>query len=134
MRLADGRVLPNFLCQALRGEPMTIYGDGSQTRSFCYVDDLVDGLWRLLSAEEPLPVNLGNPQEVTIREFAERIKAATGSSSEFVHRPLPADDPRVRRPDVSKARRLLSWFPKISLDQGLERTIPDFRTRLHLRT
>jgi dTDP-glucose 4,6-dehydratase len=130
MRLADGRVLPNFLCQALRGEPLTIYGDGSQTRSFCYVDDLVEGVWRLLRVEEPHPVNIGNPDEMTIREFAERILAATGSKSGMVVKPLPADDPRKRRPDITRARTLLGWSPKVTLEAGLEKTVRDFRARL----
>jgi dTDP-glucose 4,6-dehydratase len=132
MRLADGRVLPNFLCQALRGEPLTIYGDGGQTRSFCYVDDLVDGVWRLLAVEEAYPVNIGNPQEMTIRQFAERILAATGSRSPLVTRPLPEDDPKVRRPDITRAQRLLGWAPKVGLDEGLATTVRDFRARLRI--
>jgi dTDP-glucose 4,6-dehydratase len=132
MRLEDGRVLPNFLCQALRGQPLTIYGDGSQTRSFCYVDDLVDGVWRLLGAEEHYPVNIGNPHEMTIRQFAERILAATGSTSPLVARPLPQDDPKVRRPDITRAQRLLGWSPKVSLDEGLAATVRDFRARLSI--
>ena len=130
MRLEDGRVLPNFLCQALRGDPITIYGDGSQTRSFCYVDDLVDGVWRLLWVEESFPVNIGNPEEMTIRQFADRLLAATGSSSSFVFRPLPADDPKVRCPDITRARTLLGWTPKVPLDEGLVPTVRDFRARL----
>jgi dTDP-glucose 4,6-dehydratase len=132
MRLADGRVLPNFLCQALRGEPLTIYGDGSQTRSFCYVDDLVEGVWRLLGVEESYPVNIGNPDEMTIRQFADRILAATGSKSAMVAKPLPADDPRVRRPDITRARKLLGWSPKVSLEEGLAKTVRDFRARLEI--
>ena len=130
MRLADGRVLPNFLCQALRGEPLTMYGDGSQTRSFCYVDDLVDGVWRLLAVEDHYPVNIGNPEEMTIRQFADRILAATGSSSPVVTRPLPEDDPKVRRPDITRAQKLLGWSPKVALDDGLAATVRDFRARL----
>ncbi len=130
MRLADGRVLPNFLCQAIRGEPLTIYGDGSQTRSFCYVDDLVDGVWKLLWVEDSGPVNIGNPDEMTILEFAKRILAATGSKSPLVAKPLPADDPKVRRPDISRAKRLLGWSPNVPLDAGLEKTVRDFRARL----
>jgi nucleoside-diphosphate-sugar epimerase len=132
MRLEDGRVLPNFLCQALRGEPLTIYGDGSQTRSFCYVDDLVEGVWRLLWVKdpEPYPVNIGNPDEMTIRQFADRILAATGSTSPIVAKDLPADDPKRRKPDIARARRLLDWSPRVSLDIGLERTVRDFRARL----
>jgi dTDP-glucose 4,6-dehydratase len=133
MRLEDGRVLPNFLCQALRGEPLTIYGDGSQTRSFCYVDDLVEGVWKLLSVEEGDPVNIGNPDEMTIREFAERILATTGSRSPVVSKPLPADDPKRRRPDITRARRLLGWSPSVPLDVGLERTVRDFRTRMGMQ-
>ena len=130
MRLADGRVLPNFLCQALRGEPLTLYGDGSQTRSFCYVTDLVEGIWRLLHTEEAYPVNLGNPDEMTIRQFAERILEATGSSSRFDVRPLPEDDPKVRRPDITRARTLLRWEPRVSLRAGLVETVQDFRKRI----
>jgi dTDP-glucose 4,6-dehydratase len=130
MRLADGRVLPNFLCQAIRGEPLTIYGDGSQTRSFCYVDDLVDGVWKLLWVEDSDPVNIGNPDEMTILDFARRILAATGSKSPISTKPLPADDPKVRRPDISRAQRLLGWSPKVALDAGLEKTVRDFRARL----
>src|SRR5207248_7944039 len=109
MRLDDGRVLPNFMGQALRGEPLTLYGDGSQTRSFCYVDDLVDGIYRLLHTDFHEPVNLGNPHEVTILEFAQEFLALTGSKSSLVFKPLPQDDPKVRRPDISRARQLLGW-------------------------
>jgi dTDP-glucose 4,6-dehydratase len=133
MRLNDGRVLPNFLCQALRGEPLTLYGDGSQTRSFCYVTDLVDGIWRLLHVEDAAPVNLGNPREMTIREFGEKILVATGSKSRFENRPLPQDDPKVRRPDITRARKLLGWEPKFSLEEGLRPTVEDFRRRLGVR-
>ena len=127
MRLNDGRVVPNFIAQALRGEPMTVYGDGSQTRSFCYVSDLVEGLVRLLRSNHNTPVNCGNPMEVTILQFAEKIKALTGSRSEIVFRPLPEDDPKVRQPDIGLARRLLGWEPKVSLDDGLRQTIDYFR-------
>jgi dTDP-glucose 4,6-dehydratase len=130
MRLEDGRVLPNFLCQALRGRPLTVYGDGSQTRSFCYVDDLVDGIWRLLHVEDGDPVNVGNPREMTIREFGEAILRATGSASGFERRPLPQDDPKVRRPDITRARALLGWEPRVPLEQGLVPTVADFRGRL----
>ena len=119
MRLNDGRVLPAFMGQALRGEPLTVFGDGSQTRSFCYVDDLVEGIWRLLGSDERLPVNLGNPQEMTIRQFGDAVLKATGSSSEFTFKPLPIDDPKVRRPDISKARSLLGWEPRVNLEEGL---------------
>jgi UDP-glucuronate decarboxylase len=128
----DGRVVSNFIVQALRGEPITIYGDGRQTRSFCYVDDMVDGLVKLMSTPDSFtgPVNLGNPAEFTIRELATRIVELTGSDSELVFKPLPADDPRQRRPDISLAESELSWHPRIQLDQGLEETIAYFRTFL----
>jgi UDP-glucuronate decarboxylase len=128
----DGRVVSNFIVQALRGEPITIYGDGRQTRSFCYVDDMVDGLVKLMNTPDSFtgPVNLGNPAEFTIRELATRIVELTGSDSELVFKPLPADDPRQRRPDISLAESELSWHPRIQLDQGLEETIAYFRTFL----
>ncbi len=127
MRLNDGRVVPNFIHQALTGRPLTVYGDGSQTRSFCHVDDLVEGIVRLLGADRAGPVNLGNPREMTILEFAEEILACTGSQSEIQHRPLPVDDPRTRRPDISLARQILGgWEPRISLEEGLRRTIDHF--------
>ncbi len=127
MRVDDGRVVTNFAAQALRGQPLTVYDDGSRTRSFCYVSDLVDGLCRLLQSAEPYPVNLGNPDEMTVHEFAERIRRITGSSSPIVNRPLPEDDPRQRRPDISKARRLLGWEPRVPLEEGLRLTIDHFR-------
>ena len=127
MRLNDGRVVPNFIAQALRGEAMTVYGDGSQTRSFCYVSDLVEGIVRLLRSDHSGPVNCGNPLEVSILEFARKIKALTGSKSEIVFRPLPEDDPKVRQPDIGLARRLLGWEPKVSLEDGLRKTIDYFR-------
>jgi len=127
MKLDDGRVVPAFLDQALKDEPMTIFGDGSQTRSFCYVSDLVDGLVRLMLSDERYPVNLGNPREITILEFAQEIRRLTGASSKFVYQPLPQDDPTRRRPDISKARRLLGWEPRISLEEGLQNTIEYFR-------
>ena len=127
MRLDDGRVLPNFVGQALRGEPLTVYGEGKQTRSFCYVSDLVDGIYRLLHADYHLPVNLGNPSEITIREFAEEILKLTGSKCPLVNRPLPADDPRQRKPDISLARKLLGWEPKVGREEGLRRTIEYFK-------
>jgi dTDP-glucose 4,6-dehydratase len=130
MRLDDGRVLPNFMGQALRGEPLTIYGDGSQTRSFCYVDDLVEGIYRLLAADFHEPVNLGNPDEVTILEFAREILALTGSKSELVFKPLPQDDPKLRRPDISRARRLLGWEPRVDRHEGLRRTLAHFQSRV----
>ena len=127
MKLDDGRVVPAFLDQALRGLPMTIFGDGSQTRSFCYVSDLVDGLFRLMGSEERYPVNLGNPCEMTIREFAERIRRLTGSRSELSSEPLPEDDPRQRQPDITKARTLLGWEPRVDLDEGLAKTVEYFQ-------
>jgi dTDP-glucose 4,6-dehydratase len=130
MRLNDGRVLPAFMSQALAGEPMTVFGDGRQTRSFCYVDDLVEGILRLLHSDEKEPVNIGNPVEMTILQFAEAVKRATGSNSPLAHKPLPVDDPKVRRPDISKAQRVLSgWAPKVALDEGLRRTTEYFRRR-----
>src|SRR5262249_18196759 len=122
MRLDDGRVVPNFMGQALRGEPLTVYGDGSQTRSFCYVSDLVEGIVRLLFAAFQEPVNLGNPNEVSIRAFAEEILSLSGSRSPIVTKPLPQDDPRVRRPDIERARRLLGWEPQVDRREGLRRT------------
>jgi dTDP-glucose 4,6-dehydratase len=130
MKLKDGRVVPAFLEQALNGNPMTVFGDGSQTRSFCYVSDLVDGLCRLMWTDERLPVNLGNPTEITILEFAKRIQQLMGSSTEIDFQPLPEDDPRQRQPDISKARRLLGWEPKVALEDGLRDTIEYFRTQL----
>lgn len=127
MRPNDGRVVSNFIVQALRGEPLTVYGDGSQTRSFCYVDDEIEGIYRLFMSDYVGPVNIGNPVEVRIRELAEMVIRLTGSTSEIVERPLPQDDPKVRRPDISLARRLLGWEPKISLEAGLRRTIPYFQ-------
>ncbi len=130
MQLNDGRVVPAFLDQALRGEPLTVFGDGKQTRSFCYVSDLVDGLCRLMESGERYPVNLGNPLELTILEFAEHIRRLTGSNVPLLHCPLPQDDPRQRQPDISKARQLLGWFPRVELEDGLRRTIEYFRGRL----
>lgn len=130
MRLNDGRALPNFLYQALSGEPITVYGDGKQTRSFCYVSDLLDGIYRLLESEEHGPVNIGNPQELTILEFAERVRALVGGSAPIVFRPLPQDDPKQRCPDISKARRLLRWEPKVNLEEGLKLTYEYFRDKV----
>lgn len=129
MKLDDGRVVPAFLAQALRGEPLTVFGTGAQTRSFCYVSDMVDGLIRLSECGHPLPVNLGNPEELTVLEFARLIRRLTGSVSEIVFEPLPEDDPRRRRPDISKARELLGWAPSVALEDGLARTIESFRSR-----
>jgi len=127
MRPHDGRVVSNFIIQALKGEPLTVYGDGSQTRSFCYVDDLVDGIVRLWERGGPDPINLGNPGEFTVRQLADRVLALTGSTSQVVHRPLPEDDPRVRQPDITRARQQLQWEPRVALDEGLKRTIAFFR-------
>jgi dTDP-glucose 4,6-dehydratase len=120
-------VVPAFLDQALRGEPLTVFGDGHQTRSFCYVSDMVEGLTRLAASEERFPVNLGNPVELTILEFAERIRRLMGSDLEFVFQPLPSDDPRKRRPDISKAERILGWEPKVALEDGLRETVKYFK-------
>jgi dTDP-glucose 4,6-dehydratase len=127
MKLDDGRVVPAFMDQALRDEPMTIFGTGAQTRSFCYVTDLVDGLYRLMQSDERYPVNLGNPREMTILEFAGHIRALTGTKSELVFRELPEDDPRQRQPDITKARTLLGWEPKVSLEDGLRATVSYFK-------
>src|SRR5437870_2405979 len=127
MRVNDGRVVPAFIAQALRNEPLTVHGDGQQTRSFCYVSDLIEGIYRLMQSEEHEPVNLGNPQEITILEFAERIRALTGSNVPIVFKPLPEDDPKQRCPDITKARRILHWEPEVSLDEGLPRTLEFFR-------
>ena len=127
MKLNDGRVVPAFLDQALRGEPITVFGDGSQTRSFCYVSDLVDGLYRLLHSDEVYPVNLGNPVEMTIRQFAEAIRDRINSKSEIIYEPLPEDDPKQRQPDITKARTLLGWEPQVKLEDGIEKTIEYFR-------
>ncbi|MGA1201427.1 MAG: UDP-glucuronic acid decarboxylase family protein [Planctomycetota bacterium] len=130
MRLDDGRALPNFMCQALRNDPLTVFGDGSQTRSFCYVADLVEGIFQLLQSEEVSPVNIGNPTEMSILEFARTVIEKTGSQSELVHRDLPSDDPKVRQPDIARAREILGWEPKVSLAEGLELTLPYFRDEL----
>jgi dTDP-glucose 4,6-dehydratase len=130
MRLNDGRALPNFLYQALSGEPITVYGDGKQTRSFCYVSDLLDGIYRLLESEEYEPVNIGNPHEITILEFAERVRSLVGATAPIVFRPLPQDDPKQRCPDITKARRILHWEPKVSLEEGLKLTYEYFRQKV----
>jgi dTDP-glucose 4,6-dehydratase len=123
MRLTDGRAIPTFVRQALRGEPLTIYGDGSQTRSFTYISDLIDGIWRLMQSSVNDPVNIGNPREMTLLELAKHVLRATGSRSELVFRPLPTDDPKVRQPDIGKAKRLLGWEPTVELEEGLARTV-----------
>jgi dTDP-glucose 4,6-dehydratase len=130
MRLDDGRVLPNFVRSALRGEPITLYGDGKQTRSFCYVDDLLRGIMLLMESGVAEPVNIGNPEEMTILQFAQEIIELTGAKSEIVYRPLPKDDPVRRRPDITKARTLLGWEPRVSRHDGLIRTIESFRSRV----
>lgn len=130
MRLNDGRVVPNFIGQALRGEYLTVYGDGSQTRSFCYVSDEVEGIYRLMMSDYTLPVNIGNPEEHTILEFAKIILKLTGSNSKITFKELPEDDPKQRRPDITKARKLLNWEPKVSLEQGLKETIKYFKDML----
>jgi dTDP-glucose 4,6-dehydratase len=127
MQINDGRVIPNFMWQALRGENLTVYGDGSQTRSFCYVSDEVDGILRLAASAENLPVNIGNPTEFTILECAEKVIATTGSASQIVFEALPQDDPKQRRPDISKAKRLLGWSPKVELQEGLKLSLEYFR-------
>ena len=127
MRLNDGRALPNFVFQALTGKPLTVYGDGKQTRSFCYVTDLIDGIYRLMQSEDHLPVNIGNPQEITILEFAERIRKHFDNPPPLNFEPLPQDDPKRRCPDITKARRILMWEPKIGLDEGLKLTLDYFK-------
>jgi dTDP-glucose 4,6-dehydratase len=128
MRLRDGRVVPAFVAQALAGEPLTVFGSGQQTRSFCYVDDLIEGIFRLLMSDEVDPVNIGNPHEMTILQFAERIRDLVGTGSPIEFKPLPVDDPKTRQPDIGKARRLLGWEPRVPLETGLARTIDYFRT------
>ncbi|PWJ44959.1 UDP-glucuronic acid decarboxylase family protein [Sediminitomix flava] len=130
MRLDDGRALPAFMSQALKGDNITVFGDGSQTRSFCYVDDLVDGIYRLLFSDYHLPVNIGNPSEITIREFAEEVVELTGSGSEITYNPLPKDDPKQRRPDISKAKAILDWEPKVDRKEGLKITLEYFKGKL----
>ena len=134
MRLNDGRALPNFLYQALTSQPLTVYGDGLQTRSFCFVDDLIEGIWRLMNSDEHEPVNIGNPQEITILEFAHRIKELTASPVPIRFEPLPQDDPKQRRPDISKAKRLLGWEPKVALADGLQRTLAYFQKEVATKT
>jgi dTDP-glucose 4,6-dehydratase len=130
MRARDGRVVSNFIVQALKGEPLTIYGDGSQTRSFCYVSDLIDGIMRLFLSDLTDPTNVGNPHEFTVLQLAEAVLRLTGSKSSLERRPLPTDDPRVRQPDISRARRLLGWEPSVELEDGLRRTIAFFQAQL----
>ncbi len=130
MRLNDGRVVPAFVSQALSGKPLTIFGDGGQTRSFCYCSDLIDGIYRLMMGDYHLPVNIGNPRELTVKQFAEEIVRLTGTRSRLVYKSLPVDDPRQRKPDIAKARKLLKWRPKISLAKGMEKTLEYFRGKI----
>lgn len=130
MRLNDGRAIPTFITQALSGQPLTLHGDGSQTRSFCFIDDMVEGIWRLMQSSVTDPVNLGNPQEMSLLELAKKIVILSGSSSPIVFTPLPVDDPKVRQPDITRARTLLGWEPTVDLEEGLRRTIEWFRQRL----
>ena len=132
MRLDDGRAIPNFIMQALKGEPITIYGDGKQTRSFCFVSDLIDGIWRLLRSDLHEPVNIGNPEEWTVTRMAEAIRDAVGATVPIEHEPLPVDDPKVREPDITRARQLLGWEPRVPLAKAIEETIRDFRRRTGL--
>jgi dTDP-glucose 4,6-dehydratase len=130
MRLNDGRVVPNFIFQALQGKDLTVYGDGLQTRSFCYIDDLVEAIIRLLFSKETEPVNLGNPDEFSILDFAEQVLEITGGRARIIFQPLPADDPRVRRPDITRAQKVLNWSPRVGLQEGLRKTIPYFQEKL----
>lgn len=132
MRLDDGRALPAFMSQALKGEDITVFGDGSQTRSFCYVDDLVEGIYRLLMSDYAHPVNIGNPNEITLKEFAEEVQKLTGSSSKIVYHPLPQDDPKQRQPDISRAKEILGWEPKVDRSEGLKITLDYFKQQLGL--
>ncbi len=128
MRVRDGRVVPAFISQALRDQPLTVFGDGSQTRSFCYVSDLIEGIYLLLMSNETQPTNIGNPSEMTVLQFAQEIKRLTGTKAPIEFRPLPEDDPKIRKPDISKAKKLFNWEPKVPLEQGLKKTIEYFRT------
>ncbi|HPU55618.1 MAG TPA: GDP-mannose 4,6-dehydratase, partial [Verrucomicrobiota bacterium] len=130
MRLNDGRVVPAFISQALENRPLTVFGDGSQTRSFCYVLDLIEGIYRLMMSDYDLPMNIGNPTELTVLDFAKEIIRATRSRSRIVFKPLPQDDPKQRRPDISKARKYLNWSPRVPLPEGLVETIAYFRKKL----
>lgn len=132
MRLEDGRALPTFMGQALRGEDITVFGDGSQTRSFCFVDDLIEGIYRLAASDEVYPVNIGNPVEISIRDFAEEVVALTGSKSKITYKELPKDDPQVRKPDITRAKEILGWEPKVSRQEGLKRTMEYFINLLNV--
>jgi dTDP-glucose 4,6-dehydratase len=131
MRLNDGRALPTFMRQALEGEDITVFGDGSQTRSFTYVDDLVEGIWRLSQSDEAEPVNIGNPEEVTILEFAQEVIELTGSKSNIIHKELPKDDPQVRKPDITKAKAVLGWEPRVDRKEGLKKTLDYFKEKVY---
>jgi dTDP-glucose 4,6-dehydratase len=131
MRLNDGRVVPAFVSQALSGKPLTVFGQGRQTRSFCYCSDLIEGIYRLMMSDTPLPVNIGNPREMTMLQFAEAVQKAAGSRSKIVFKPLPEDDPKQRQPDITRARGILKWEPKVPLEEGLATTIEYFRPRLN---
>ena len=130
MRMKDGRVVPAFVCQALKGEDLTVFGEGNQTRSFCYVSDLIDGIYQLLMSEEVNPTNIGNPKEMSVLEFAQEIIRITGSKSKIVYRALPQDDPKVRQPDITKIKRVLGWEPRVTLEEGLKKTIMYFKEKL----
>jgi dTDP-glucose 4,6-dehydratase len=132
MRLDDGRALPAFMSQALRGEDITVFGDGSQTRSFCFVDDLIEGIYRLLLSDYALPVNIGNPNEISLKDFAEEIQRLTGTNSKIIYQPLPQDDPKQRQPDISKAKNILNWEPKVDRAEGLKVTLEYFKQALLL--
>jgi dTDP-glucose 4,6-dehydratase len=133
MRINDGRAIPNFLKQALTGKDLTAYGDGSQTRSFCYVSDLVEGIYRLLISDLNEPCNIGNPVEMTIQQMAEKILQASGSQSKIIYTPLPEDDPKVRQPNINKAKEHLGWEPQVKLDEGLKTTMDYFKKRLNVK-
>ena len=130
-QINDGRALPNFMCQALKGEDITVFGNGMQTRSFCYVSDLVEGIYRLLISDEHEPVNIGNPEEITILQLAKEILELTGSKSKIIFKPLPVDDPRIRQPDISKAKKILGWEPKVLRKEGLANTLEYFKEMLN---
>ena len=130
MRLDDGRALPTFITQALRGETLSVYGDGSQTRSFTYVSDTIEGFYKILTSDHPKPFNIGNPEEISVVEFASKIANAVGVELHIEHKPLPEDDPRVRKPDISRAKKLLNWEPQVSLTEGLKKTLPFFKEQL----
>ncbi len=132
MRMNDGRVVPAFICQALKGEDITVFGDGKQTRSFCYVSDLIEGIYRLLMSDETDPVNIGNPTEMTVLAFAQEVIRITGSKSKIIFNPLPQDDPKVRQPDISKSKRVLGWEPKVALEDGLKETLAFFKEQLNV--